>query len=308
MTGDLGFIIHNCGTGTKDPGPDQHLQTLQYKEAWIISGDNTVYISQPTPQQLLNGVFQEEQAYWLDHKRLAIQPGYFQSGWTYFLNASLTGGLQLSNSGVTGGSSVQLTPGGTLTQDELMRYPQLASYAVLQLPTSVQLSTIKQLLKGQVAVSAVDSTSTLKYATGIQTAGVLDDLFYYPGNLGVIFSHSRGSNSSDGAAPVQIKLWAPTAQSVSLEIFDQAVDTSPTFVIPMHEKNGVWSANGNASWEGNYHLFSVNVYVPGDHAVDTNVTTDPYSIDISVNGTKSRITDLESDSTKPERWDRSEER
>jgi pullulanase len=303
MTGDLGFIIHNCGTGTKDPGPDQHLQTLQYKEAWIISGDNTVYISQPTPQQLLNGVFQEEQAYWLDHKRLAIQPGYFQSGWTYFLNASLTGGLQLSNSGVTGGSSVQLTPGGTLTQDELMRYPQLASYAVLQLPTSVQLSTIKQLLKGQVAVSAVDSTSTLKYATGIQTAGVLDDLFYYPGNLGVIFSHSRGSNSSDGAAPVQIKLWAPTAQSVSLEIFDQAVDTSPTFVIPMHEKNGVWSANGNASWEGKYYLFSVNVYVPGDHAVDTNVTTDPYSIDISVNGTKSRITDLESDSTKPERWD-----
>src|SRR5487761_2473608 len=142
--GDLGFIIHNCNTGTKDPGPDQHLQTTLYREAWIISGDNTVYTTQPTPQQLLNGVFQEEQAYWLDHQRLAIQPGYFQSGWTYFLNASLTGGLQLSSSGVIGGTSVQLPPGGSLTPDELMRYPQLASYVVIQVPTSVQLATIKQ--------------------------------------------------------------------------------------------------------------------------------------------------------------------
>jgi len=74
--GDLGFIIHNCSLNVKDPGPDQHLQTLQYNEAWIISGDSTVYTTQPTPQQLLNGVFHELQTYWLDHKRLAIQPGY----------------------------------------------------------------------------------------------------------------------------------------------------------------------------------------------------------------------------------------
>ncbi len=304
--GDLGFIIHNCSTGTKDPGPDQHLQTTLYREAWIISGDNTVYTTQPTPQQLLNGVFQEEQAYWLDHQRLAIQPGYFQSGWTYFLNASLTGGLQLSSSGVTGGTSVQLTPGGSLTPDELMRYPQLASYVVIQVPTSVQLATIKQFLKGQVAISAVDSTNTLKYATGIQTAGVLDDLFYYSGKLGVIFNDSQDADSSGGSAPVQIKLWAPTAQGVWLQIFDLATDPSPSAVIAMHEKNGVWTANGEEGWEGKYYLYSVNVYVPGDHAVDTNLTTDPYSVDIAVNGTKSRITNLESDSTKPRGWEDSD--
>lgn len=304
--GDLGFIIHNCSTGTKDPGPDQHLQTTLYREAWIISGDNTVYTTQPTPQQLLNGVFQEEQAYWLDHQRLAIQPGYFQSGWTYFLNASLTGGLQLSSSGVIGGTSVQLTPGGSLTPDELMRYPQLASYVVIQVPTSVQLATIKQFLKGQVAISAVDSTNTLKYATGIQTAGVLDDLFYYSGKLGVIFNDSQDADSSGGSAPVQIKLWAPTAQGVWLQIFDLATDPSPSAVIAMHERNGVWTANGEEGWEGKYYLYSVNVYVPGDHAVDTNLTTDPYSVDIAVNGTKSRITNLESDSTKPRGWEDSD--
>ncbi len=39
--------------------------------------------------------------------------------------------------------------------------------------------------------------------------------------------------------------------------------------------------------------------MPADHAVDTNVTSDPYSIDIAINGTKSRITDLDSNETKP---------
>ena len=57
------------------------------------------------------------------------------------------------------------------------------------------------------------------------------------------------------------------------------------------------------SWRGKYYLYSVSVWVPGDPAVDTNLTTDPYSIDIALNGTKSRITDLDSDETKPSGWD-----
>ena len=46
--------------------------------------------------------------------------------------------------------------------------------------------------------------------------------------------------------------------------------------------------------------------MPGDHAVDTNLTTDPYSIDISVNGSRSRITNLDADATKPAGWDDAE--
>jgi pullulanase len=296
--GDLGFIIHNCALNVKDPGPDMHLNTLAYNEAWVISGDSTVYTTQPTAQQVLNGVFQEEQAYWLDRHRLAIQSQYFQAGWTYFLNGSPSGGLQLGSSGITGGSSVQLTAGGTLTADELARYPQLGSYAVLQLPDQTPLPTIQQLLRGQLAISAVDSSQTLRYATGIQIGAVLDDLYYYPGQLGVVF------NAEDSrAAPIQLKLWAPTAQGVSLQLFNRAGDTAPAAIIPMRQTGGVWVADGNRNWQGKYYLYQVSVYVPSDHAVDTNLTTDPYSIDISVNGTKSRITNLDSDSTKPAGWD-----
>lgn len=300
--GDLGFIVHNCSTNTKDPGPDQHLQTTQYDEAWVISGDDTVYTTQPSPQQLLNGSFHQEQGYWLDRQRLAIQPQFLQPGWSYFLNASLTGGLQLANSGITGGSSLQLVPGGSLTQDELTRYPQLAHYAVLQIPAGVPLAALQNFLRGQVAISAVDSTGTLEYATGIQIAGVLDDLYYYPGRLGVVFDRDAADFDGDHA-PIHIKLWAPTAQAVTLELFANADDTVPSATIPMQESNGVWAAGVGAGWEGKYYLYAVSVYVPADGKVDTNTTTDPYSVDISVNGTKSRITNLDSETTKPEGWD-----
>ena len=47
--GQLGFIINNCNDGgIKDPGPNQYLQVTQYTEAWVISGDATVFTSQPT--------------------------------------------------------------------------------------------------------------------------------------------------------------------------------------------------------------------------------------------------------------------
>ena len=103
---------------------------------------------------------------------------------------------------------------------------------------------------------------------------------------------------------MKLKLWAPTAQSVSLQIFDHESDTTPAAVVPMHEHNGVWVAGGQSSWKDKYYLYSVKVWVPSDAAVDTNVTSDPYSIDIALNGTKSRITDLDSAETKPAGWDR----
>ena len=48
---------------------------------------------------------------------------------------------------------------------------------------------------------------------------MLDDLYYYPGKLGVVFHHGddRGWHDwdDDDNCDVKLKLWAPTAQSVS---------------------------------------------------------------------------------------------
>ncbi len=303
----IGFIVHNTSTGVKDPGPNMYLNVSTYLQAWVISGSATVYTSVPTPAEILASLLNVEQAYWLDRQRVAIQPQFAQSGSTYTLSYSLTGGLSVTPTGITGGTNIPLTVGGSLTPDELLRYPQLASYTVLTIPSNIQLSQIQTALKGQLAFSTVSSTGALTYATGIQFAGVLDDLYYYPGRLGVVFHHDDDHGwrdwPDDENASVKLKLWAPTAQGVSLEIFNNATDTSPAAVIAMHNHNGVWVADGTPNWRDKYYLYNVKVWVPSDSAVDTNLTTDPYSIDIALNGTMSRITDLDSDETKPSGWD-----
>jgi pullulanase len=304
---DLGFIVHNIGTGAKDPGPDMHLAVNSITQAWVLSGVDTVYTTTPTQAQILQSELSGEQAYWMDRQRVAIQPQFLQSGSTYAINFSLTGGLAATSTGITGGTVIPLVAGGTLTSDELMRYPQLANYAVLQVPSSVQISTIGTALTGQLALSEVNSGGNLQYATGLQTAGALDDLYYYTGTLGVVFNHGDEAIWSDWPDdenfPVKIKLWAPSAQRVALQVFDHPTDTTPSSIVSMHQHSGVWVADGTADWQDKYYLYAVNVWVPVDGAVDTNVTSDPYSIDLAINGTKSRITDLDSAETKPLGWD-----
>ncbi|HTW80335.1 MAG TPA: pullulanase-associated domain-containing protein, partial [Terracidiphilus sp.] len=305
----IGFIVHNTATGVKDPGPNMYLNVSTYLQAWVISGNATVFTSVPTPAEILASLLNVEQAYWLDRQRIAIQPQFAQSGDTYALSFSLTGGLSVTPTGITGGTNIPLTIGGSLTADELYRYPQLSGYTVLTIPPNIQISELETALKGQLAFSAVNSSGALTYATGLQFAGVLDDLYYYPGKLGVVFHHDDQHGwrdwPDDENYAVKLKVWAPTAQSVSLELFDHESDASPETVIPMHEHNGVWVADGMPNWRDKYYLYSVKVWVGSDSAVDTNVTSDPYSIDIALNGTKSRITDLDSDETKPDGWDES---
>ena len=308
VPGHLGFIIHNCQTGTKDPGPDQSLQIPQQTEGWVVSGNPTVYLAPPTAAQLLTGPFHQQQAYWIDATTVALQPQYFNSTYTYALYSSLNAGLTLTSTGLAGGSSVPLTPfSGKLTAEELVRFPQLAGYALFKLPATVKPDDLAQALKGQLEVSVTAADGTLKYATGVQSFGAIDALLAYSGKLGVVF-HTRAETAwsdwpEDESAALKVKVWAPTAQSVSLLLFDRQSDTAPKRTIAMHAHGGVWVADGDASWQGKYYQFSARVFVPADQAIDTNVTSDPYSVDLGLNGVMSRITDLNAESAKPPLWD-----
>lgn len=308
-TGHLGFIIHNCQTGTKDPGSDQSLQIPQQLEGWVVSGNPTVFLEPPTAAQLVSGPFHQLQAYWIDATTIALQPAFSHAGYSYFLNASLTAGIQVTGTGLAGGTTIPLTPfSGTLTTDELTRYPQLAGYALYKLPVAIKPAVVRAALKSQLEVSALASDGTLKYATGVQTFGALDALLAYSGRLGVVFRHPGFDSSwsdwpEEEAYPIKIKVWAPTAQAVSVLLFDHQTDTQPQETIVMKEHHGVWVAHGGENWKGRYYQFQARVYVPADQAIDTNITTDPYSVDLALNGAMSRITDLEAPETKPKLWD-----
>ena len=296
--GQLGFIINNCSTGgTKDPGPNQYLQVTQYQAAWVISGDPAVFTTQPTPGQIAGAGLYQHQAFWIDRTTVAIPSTAMQSGWKYSLAYSLNASLTVTAAGsLANATEISLTPiAAGLTPAEAAQYPQLAGYAVFHLPNSAPTETLKQALKGQIVVMASDTAGTLKYASGVQDAGVLDDLFYYAGRLGPVFSNGH----------LTIDVWAPTAQSVKLLLYTHENDTAPAQTLPMTEANGVWTATGQASWKGQYYVYDVKVYVPSLLRIVDNFVTDPYSVDIAINATKTRITDLDDESTKPTGWDAS---
>ena len=294
---NLGFIVHNIVNGTKDTPNDLHLNVSLYNAVWIISGDPAVYLTQPTAAQLLNGSFLKSQAFWIDRTTVLIQQAYLQPGGRYFLASDPTANLQLTSAGVTGGTNVPLRAGGTLSAAQKARFPQLAiGYAVLGLPTTLKPQDYQALLRGQLAVFVERGDGSLTYATGVQDPGVLDDLYGYTGQLGVVVR-------SDDAAGLRVKVWAPTAQSMSLQLFRTASDTTPAMTIAMREHNGVWVATPDASWIGRYYLLDERVYAPSSRSIVENVVTDPYSIDLALNATKSRLTDVDDRANKPEGWD-----
>ena len=307
---DLGFIVHNIATGMKNTPADLHLNVAIYNEAWIASGDPTVYLTQPTTQQLLNGNFLKLQAFWIDRSTVLIQSIYVQSGAKYALISDTSASLALTATGVTGGVSIPLTlTGGSLTAAQKARFPQLASgYSVLTLPASLQPATYLGLVQGQLAVSEVNSDGSLHYATGVQDAGVLDDLYAYSGTLGPVFhnefkQYEWGDYNEEQDGTIRVKVWAPTAQSMKLQLFNAAADTAPAKTVAMNEHNGLWVATLPESWTGKYYLLDEKVYAPSTRSIVENFVTDPYSVDLAINGTKSRLSNLDSDAMKPSGWD-----
>ncbi len=148
------------------------------------------------------------------------------------------------------------------------------------------------LLTGQLAVVAVNDEGDRVDATGLQLAGVLDDLYATDQALGVVW---------DGNVPT-LKLWAPTAKSVSLRLFSgPRTDDATTMEMTGHD--GVWSVTGDESWNGRFYLYQVEVYVPSADAVKTNLVTDPYSVSLARNSERSQIVDLADPALAPIGWE-----
>lgn len=196
---------------------------------------------------------------------------------------------------VRSGTGIPLQLDRVLSWHSYDKYPNLHGYDAWQIPEEA-LAEIPEILRSEVAIAAYDASGKLVDASGIQMQGVLDDLYRYDGELGVIYE--------DGIPT--LKLWAPTAQSVKLHRFTDANPDTGAITTPMtlDPETGVWSVTGNASWDKQYYLYEVNVYVPRTGNVERNLVTDPYAVNLSQDSRLSQIIDLYGDDTlKPEGWD-----
>ena len=294
--GQLGFIINNCNDGgIKDPDPTNTCRSRNTPRPGS-SPATPPYLPPNRPRHIAGAGLYQHQAFWIDRTTVAIPAGVYQSTSAYSLLYSLTAALAISSTRTLSGGTASLP----LTYDasgfssaEAAKYPQLAGYTVFHLASSVLPSAMAQALTGQLVVQGVNAGGGLTYVSGVQDAGVLDDLFYYPGKLGPVFNQGQ----------LTINLWAPTAQSVKLLLYTGENDATAAQTLPMTESNGVWSVEGQSSWKGHYYLYDIFVYVPDQQQIVENIVSDPYSPDIALNGAKTRITDLSDASTKPQGWD-----
>jgi pullulanase-type alpha-1,6-glucosidase len=223
----------------------------------------------------------ERAAHWLRRGLLAWQPAPAAS---YRLYYAPDGGMTVQDGAVVGAAAVyDLTPS---TAGVPADFPHLAAYATFALPAS---APVAQLLAGQVAVAAFDAAGALVDATGVQIPGVLDDVYGGAArrDLGVTWRHG---------AP-RFALWAPTAKSVHLLV-------GPARLAMTRDRDGVWQVDGARSWKGATYAYEVRVFAPSTGRVETNVVTDPYSVALTTDSTRSVVADLADRSLAPAGWDR----
>ena len=196
--------------------------------------------------------------------------------------------------GIEGGQALPLSFASFgPSQAVLEKFPHLAGYTNLKL-RSEDVAKVPQILKGQIVVAAHDPSGYLVDAATLQIPGVLDDLYTYGGPLGITY---------EAGLPI-LRLWAPTARSVSLHLFSDSKSSANRRRYPMEldAGTGVWMIQGESEWKWRYYLFEVEVYVPSLGRIVHNMVTDPYSISLSMNSTRSQIVDLSDPTLMPPGW------
>jgi pullulanase len=194
-------------------------------------------------QGLPTGNLNRAKAHWLAADLVAWNIGEPAADTTILLHTALNGGMTLTADGVEGADqSIPLAyDSAGLPLAVLAEFPHLEGYEAFRIAPA-DLDLVPAFLKGQLAISAVAGDGTLLDATALQIPGVLDDLYTYDGALGATIS----------AGAVELALWAPTAQEVSLHLFEDSDPVTPSDEIAMvyDPATGVWSVAGDAVGSG----------------------------------------------------------
>jgi pullulanase-type alpha-1,6-glucosidase len=290
---ELAYILHRGDD--KDPSVDQFLNLVNSGyEVWQLQNadpDNPYILPVAGATAGNPGDLRKQQAYWVDERTIAWDVAG-DAGNTYTLHYAADGSLIATDTGITGGDSIELTA-GVLSDAVLEKFPHLSGLSALEIPAGA-LPVVAEILQGQFAVSAVNGSGNSVDATGLQIPGVIDDLYFYDGPLGTEIS----------GGTTTLRLWAPTAQDATLLLFDDSQPATLPLPVAMTQDSatGVWTATGGPDWVGKYYLFEVVVWAPTTGLIEINAVTDPYSLSLAADSTRSQIVDLGDPSLQPAGW------
>ncbi len=238
----------------------------------------------------------DARAYWLDaaHLRWPKQQGDAR----YRLLASSNAGLRIQRGKPVGGAgqSVTLTPATGLPAGVSERFRFVGDGATLALPPAAQ-ARLAELLRGQLMLVQEDAQGRVLDATYLQHPGALDVLYAQAdGDLAPL-----GVTLAGGAT--SLRLWAPTATRVSACLYrDGASAAERELPLARDEGTGIWQKRVARDLSGSYYAYLVDVFVAGVGIVRNHVT-DPYSISLTTDSTRSYIANLDDAALKPAGWD-----
>ncbi|MFF9239147.1 pullulanase-type alpha-1,6-glucosidase [Streptomyces sp. NPDC014801] len=280
----LSYILHKGDD--KDLPTDQSLDLkANGHEVWLLSGQEKYLLPQPKGSSAALDLTTSK-AVWIDRDTVAYN-GTDAAASTQLLS-SRDGSIAVKDGTLTSDDErwIRLSK-TTLTDAQKAKFPHLKDYTAWSVDPRDR-DRVREALRGQLVLTQRAVNGAVLAATGVQIAGVLDDV--YPGAtkaaLGPVFHHGRPT----------LAVWAPTAQSVSLEL-DGSLKA-----MRRDDATGVWSVTGPASWKNKPYRYVVKVWAPSVRQIVTNKVTDPYSLALTADSARSLVVDLGDKALAPKGW------
>ncbi|MBW8810956.1 MAG: DUF3372 domain-containing protein, partial [Lysobacter sp.] len=155
---------------------------------------------------------------------------------------------------------------------------------------------VAALLREQLLLVHETADGRVIAATGIQSAGALDELYAAAEQVDDLGAHPA-------RAQTRFAVWAPTAQRVLL--CRHAGPESPALAVDamrFDAATGVWRAELPGDLSGQAYRYLVDVVTP-THGRVRNLVTDPYSVALTADSQRSLVADLAATALKPRGWD-----
>ncbi|MBL4942176.1 MAG: DUF3372 domain-containing protein [Colwellia sp.] len=289
----LNYIMHKGGEKAPNDA-DQQADLSGERMIWLLHGINEIFT---VPTLFPSGVLiNDTAAHWA-----AVDTVFWD------VSASAVAKIRVYSSavddigfngdtGISGDNFIEFAP-ATNSADALgmPRYNALDTFEA----SNADSVKAKQMLTGKLLAIAYNSADEVVAATYVQTPRVLDALY------------TSGSNDADEAelglrytaSDITASVWAPTAQQVSLQIFNSAKTLQSTETMVLDSATGIWSFTTPIANDRQFYRFDLTVYHHQNQRFESIWSTDPYSVSLSTNGMYSQFVNLSDADLKPANWD-----
>ncbi|MGO3421938.1 MAG: alpha-1,6-glucosidase domain-containing protein [Pseudoalteromonas distincta] len=234
-------------------------------------------------------------AHWIDLNTILYKPSNeFTS--LIKLHSSATAELEVDIDTGLNGDTVTLQS-SNITDEQASKVPHLTTWNAYE--GSWDTSTAKTLIKSQLVIAGYDSEGKLLEASYVQTAKALDALY----TQGEDDANEAVLGVNYGNNAIDVTVWAPTANNMTLHVFDDAKTQVHSTPMTLNTQTGIWQASLDMQYDRHYYRFNFDVYHPLTQQIESLWSTDPYSLNVSTNGLYSQLINLADEDTKPEGWD-----